>query len=91
MSDNPQPETPKRGLRKSRVGVVVSDKMDKTIVVAVVRRVPHPQFRKIVKRTTKLYAHDEKSEAREGDKVRIVEGRPISKSKCWRLVEVLSH
>ena len=91
MSDQQTSQKPKRGLRKSRVGVVISDKMDKTIVVAVVRRVPHPQFRKIVKRTTKLHAHDEKGEATVGDKVRIIETRPVSKSKCWRLVEVLSH
>jgi len=81
----------KRGLRKERVGVVTSDKMEKTIAVSVVRRVPHPKFRKIIKRTTKLYAHDEKSEATVGDKVRIVEIRPMSKLKRWRLVEVLAH
>ncbi|MED5471395.1 MAG: 30S ribosomal protein S17 [Verrucomicrobiota bacterium] len=80
-----------RGLRKERVGVVSSDKMNKTIVVDVVRRVPHAKFRKIVKLTTKLYAHDEKSEAKIGDKVRITETKPMSKKKCWRLVEVLSH
>lgn len=91
MSDQPSSQPSDRGLRKSRVGVVVSDKMDKTIVVAVVRRVPHPKFRKIVKRTTKFHAHDEKGEAALGDKVRIVETRPLSKSKRWRLVEVLSH
>ena len=80
-----------RGLRKERVGIVVSDKMDKTIVVAVVRRVPHPKFKKIVKLTTKLYAQDDKSEAKLGDKVRVIETKPISKKKCWRLVEVLAH
>lgn len=90
MSDKPESQA-KRGLRKTRVGVVVSDKMDKTIVVEVMRRVPHPQFRKIVKLTSKFYAHDEKGEAAIGDRVRIVEGRPISKSKTWRLDEVLSH
>jgi len=84
------PET-KRTLRKERVGVVVSDKMNSTIAVAVVRRVPHPKFRKIIKRTTKLYAHDEKGEAKTGDKVRVAEIKPMSKSKRWRLVEVLSH
>lgn len=89
MSENS--ETQKRGLRKSRVGVVVSDKMDKTIVVAVVRRVPHPHFRKIVKVTSKFYAHDEKGEAVVGDRVRITEMRPISKLKRWRLTEVLAH
>ena len=84
-------EKSKRGLRKERVGVVSSDKMEKTIVVSVVRRVPHTKFHKIVKRTTKLCAHDEKSEAKIGDKVRVAEIKPISNSKCWRLVEVLSH
>jgi small subunit ribosomal protein S17 len=78
-------------LRKSRVGIVVSDKMDKTIVVAVVRRAPHPVFDKIIKRTTKFYAHDEKSEAKTGDRVRIEECRPLSKTKRWRLVEVIGH
>ena len=91
MSENSETQQPKRGLRKSRVGIVVSDKMDKTIVVAVVRRVPHPHFRKIVKLTSKFYAHDEKGEAAVGDRVRITEMRPISKSKRWRLTEVLSH
>ena len=80
-----------QGVRKSRVGVVVSDKMNKTIVVEVERRVPHPKYKKIVRMTSKFYAHDEKEEAKEGDKVRIVETRPISKLKCWSLVEVLKH
>ncbi|MDF1813539.1 MAG: 30S ribosomal protein S17 [Verrucomicrobiales bacterium] len=79
------------GLKKTRVGVVTSDKADKTITVEVMRRVPHPRFRKIVKRTTKLYAHDEKGEAALGDRVLIEETKPISKSKCWVLKEVLSH
>ena len=82
---------PDRGLRKTRVGQVVSTKMDKTIVVEVVRRVPHPQFKKIVKRTTKFYDHDEKGEAKEGQRVRIMETRPLSKLKRWRLIEVLAH
>lgn len=82
---------PARGLRKSRVGVVVSDKMNKTIVVEFVSRVPHPRFKKIIKQSKKFYAHDEKGEAKTGDKVRIVETRPMSKLKRWRLVEVLSH
>ena len=93
MSDTPSssaaPES--RGRRKTRVGVVLSDKMDKTIVVGVVRRVPHPKFHKIVKKTTKLYAEDEKSEAKVGDRVRVTECRPLSKLKRWRLVEVLKH
>ncbi len=78
-------------LRKTRVGVVTSDKMNKTIVVEVERRVPHPRFKKIVRRTTKFHAHDEKEEAKIGDKVRIMETRPLSKTKRWRLVEVLAH
>ena len=81
----------KRGLRKTRVGVVISDKMANTIIVESTRRVPHPQFRKIVKRTSKYYVHDEKDEAKEGDKVLIQETRPLSKLKRWRLVEVLQH
>ena len=78
-------------LRKTRVGIVKSDKMAKTIAVEVTRRVPHPRFRKIVKRSSKFYAHDENSEAKVGDKVSIMECRPLSKSKRWRLLEVLSH
>lgn len=76
---------------KVRVGVVKSTSMDKTIVVEYVARVPHPQFKKIVKRSKKFYAHDEESAAAVGDKVRIRETRPLSKLKCWELVEVLSH
>ena len=84
-----QTETTKKpGLRKTRVGVV---KMDKTIVVEYVARVPHPKFKKIVKKSKKFYAHDENSTAKVGDKVRIVETRPLSKLKCWELVEVLTH
>lgn len=87
-----QTETTKKpGLRKTRVGVVTSTKMDKTIVVEYVARVPHPKFKKIVKKSKKFYAHDENSTAKVGDKVRIVETRPISKLKCWELVEVLTH
>ena len=86
-----QTETTKKpGLRKTRVGVVTSTKMDKTIVVEYVARVPHPKFKKIVK-SKKFYAHDENSAAKVGDKVRIVETRPLSKLKCWELVEVLTH
>ena len=85
-----------RGLRPqvekpSTTGRVVSDKMDKTIVVEVIRRVPHPRFRKIVKRTTKLFVHDEKEEAAVGDRVMVMETRPYSKNKTWRLIEVLAH
>ena len=87
-----QTETTKKpGLRKTRVGVVTSTKMDKTIVVEYVARVPHPKFKKIVKKSKKFYAHDENSTAMVGDKVRIVETRPLSKLKCWELVEVLIH
>ncbi len=77
--------------RKSRVGVVVSSKMNKTIVVEIERRVPHPIFKKIVRKTSKFYAHDEESKAKAGDKVRIEETRPMSKLKRWRLIEVLAH
>ncbi len=80
-----------RAMRKTRVGMVVSDKMHKTLVVEVVRRVPHPRFKKIIKQTTKLYVHDEKEEAKKGDRVRVMECRPLSKKKCWRLVEVLAQ
>lgn len=87
-----QTETTKKpGLRKTRVGVVTSTKMDKTIVVEYVARVPHPKFKKIVKKSKKFYAHDENSTAKVGDKVRIVETRPLSKLKCWELVEVFTH
>ena len=87
-----QTETTKKPcLRKTRVGVVTSTKMDKTIVVEYVARVPHPKFKKIVKKSKKFYAHDENSTAKVGDKVRIVETRPLSKLKCWELVEVLTH
>ena len=83
--------TEKSGLRKQRVGNVISTKMDKTIVVEYVAGVPHPRFKKIVKKTKKFYAHDEKGEAAVGDKVRIEEMRPLSKLKRWKLIEVLSH
>ena len=78
-----------RNLRKTRVGKVVSDKMDKTIVVAIVDNVKHPLYNKIVKRTYKLKAHDEKNECNIGDRVRVMETRPLSKDKRWRLVEVI--
>ena len=80
-----------RGIRKTLVGEVVSDKMNKTVVVRTVSRVPHPRFGKIVKQIAKFHAHDEKNEAKTGDKVRIAETRPLSKTKRWRLVEVLKH
>jgi small subunit ribosomal protein S17 len=78
-----------RGLRKTRVGKVVSDKMDKTIVVEIQARVRHPLYGKIMNQTSKLKAHDEKNECGIGDTVRIMETRPISKDKRWRLVEVI--
>jgi small subunit ribosomal protein S17 len=80
-----------RGNRKERVGEVVSNKMTKTIVVRVERRFPHPQFKKIVTAYKKFYAHDEKSEAKIGDTVRIEETRPMSKLKRWKLVEVVER
>jgi small subunit ribosomal protein S17 len=81
----------KRGTRKERVGEVVSNKMSKTIVVRVERRFPHAQYKKIVTAYNKFYAHDEKNEAKIGDRVRIEETRPLSKTKCWRLVEVVER
>lgn len=75
--------------RKTRVGKVISDKMDKTIVVAVEDRVAHPLYKKIVKRTYKLKAHDENNECRIGDRVKVMETRPLSKDKRWRLVEIV--
>ena len=78
-----------RNLRETRVGKVVSDKMDKTIVVAVEDNVRHPLYNKIVKRTYKLKAHDENNECGIGDKVRVMETRPLSKDKRWRLVEIM--
>ena len=78
-----------RNLRKTRVGKVVSDKMDKTIVVAVVDNVKHPLYGKIVKRTYKLKAHDENNECKMGDRVKVMETRPLSKDKRWRLVEIV--
>ena len=78
-----------RNARRVMTGTVVSDKMDKTVVVAVVRSVKHPLYGKIVKRTSKFKVHDDKNECRVGDKVKIMETRPLSKEKRWRLVEVL--
>ena len=88
---NTTPAAPARGTRKQRVGEVVSNKMAKTIVVRVERRFPHPQYRKVVTAYAKFYAHDEKSEAKAGDRVRIQETRPLSKLKRWRLVEVVER
>lgn len=80
-----------RNLRKERIGVVVSSKMDKTIVVAAKRKVKHPIYGKFVKKTTKFYAHDEKNDCNIGDLVKIMETRPLSKNKCWRLVEIIER
>ncbi|MGA1540342.1 MAG: 30S ribosomal protein S17 [Chthoniobacterales bacterium] len=91
MSDTATTTAAARGIRKTVVGEVVSDKMDKTVVVRTVNRVPHPRFRKIIKQSAKFHAHDEKNEAKAGDKVLIMETRPLSKNKRWRLVEILKH
>ena len=90
-SEPQEAEISKRHLRKSRVGEVISNKMNKTVVIAVVRRVPHPKFGKIVKRTKKLYAHDEENRCEIGDLVRVEETRPLSRLKRWQLVEVLKR
>jgi small subunit ribosomal protein S17 len=80
-----------RNARKSRTGIVVSDKMEKTCVVAIERRVPHPVYGKMVTRTKRLKAHDEENSAKVGDTVRIVETRPLSKDKRWRVVEIVGR
>ncbi|HXG72864.1 MAG TPA: 30S ribosomal protein S17 [Gemmatimonadaceae bacterium] len=80
-----------RNARKTRIGIVVSDKMDKTVVVSIERRVPHPVYGKMVRRTKKLKAHDEQNDAKTGDTVRIMETRPLSKDKRWRLVEIIER
>jgi small subunit ribosomal protein S17 len=81
----------KRNLRKERVGIVTSNKMDKSIVVAVERKVKHPKYGKFVKKTTKFVAHDEKNDCQAGDVVKIMETRPLSKTKNWRLVEIVER
>ena len=86
-----QEQTAARGARKSRTGLVVSDKMEKTVVVAIERRVPHPVYGKMVTRTKRLKAHDEENSAKVGDTVRIVETRPLSKDKRWRVVEIVNR
>jgi small subunit ribosomal protein S17 len=80
-----------RNLRKEKIGVVTSNKMDKSIVVSVERRVKHAKYGKFVKRTSTFMAHDEKNDCNIGDRVKITETRPLSKSKCWRLVEVVER
>lgn len=87
----PSAEAGQRNLRKERIGIVTSDKMNKSITVTVERRVMHPKYGKFVKRTSKFMAHDEKGEAHVGDTVRIAETRPVSKLKRWRLVEVVER
>jgi small subunit ribosomal protein S17 len=91
MTNQQQQQAAARGARKSRTGLVVSDKMEKTVVVAIERRVPHPVYGKMVTRTKRLKAHDEENSAKVGDTVRIVETRPLSKDKRWRLVEIVNR
>jgi len=80
-----------RNLRKERVGIVVSNKMDKSIVVAEKKKVKHPMYGKFVNKTTKYHVHDETNDCNEGDTVRIMETRPLSKTKCWRVVEIIER
>jgi small subunit ribosomal protein S17 len=91
MTNQQQQAAAARGARKSRTGLVVSDKMEKTVVVAIERRVPHPVYGKMVTRTKRLKAHDEENSAKVGDTVRIVETRPLSKDKRWRVVEIVNR
>jgi len=91
MADMTNTETTQRGTRKTRVGRVISDKMQKTVVVAIERRVPHPVYGKMVTYTSKIKAHDEQNSAKTGDLVRIAETRPLSKDKRWRLVEIVER
>ena len=80
-----------RSARKERIGIVIGDRMDKTILVAVQRQIKHPIYGKFIKKTTKLMAHDERNDAKRGDSVRIMETRPLSKNKRWRLAEVIER
>jgi small subunit ribosomal protein S17 len=91
MAEMANAERAARRARKTRVGLVVSDKMDKTVVVAIERRVPHPVYGKMVTRTRRLKAHDERNDAKSGDTVRIMETRPMSKDKRWRVVEIVER
>ena len=91
MAEMTKQAAAERNARKSRTGLVVSDKMEKTVVVAIERRVPHPVYGKMVTRTKRLKAHDEENSAKVGDTVRIVETRPLSKDKRWRLVEIIDR
>ena len=88
---NPQQQRTPRGARKVREGLVVSDKMQKTVVVALERRVAHPIYGKMITRTSRVKAHDEENSAKTGDRVRIMETRPLSKDKRWRLVEIVQR
>jgi small subunit ribosomal protein S17 len=91
MAETTQQQVAVRGNRKERVGEVIAARMTKTIVVRVQRRFPHPRFRKVVTAYKKFYVHDEKSEAKPGDRVRILETRPVSKTKRWRLEEIVER
>lgn len=91
MENTQQMENVQRNLRKTRVGVVVSDKMEKTVVVAIRTRVRHPLYGKIMNKTTKFKAHDENNESHVGDTVRIMETRPLSKEKRWRVTEIIER
>ena len=88
---NTESKTSDRRARKTRVGLVVSDKMEKTVVVAIERRFAHPLYGKMITRTTRLKAHDEENSAKTGDRVRIMETRPLSKQKRWRVVEIVDR
>jgi len=90
-SDHAAPTTPERGRRKLREGLVTSTNMDKTLILEVVDRVRHPRYSKTLQRVNKLYVHDEANEARVGDRIRVMETRPLSKTKRWRLVEILER
>jgi small subunit ribosomal protein S17 len=91
QQEQTQPDKPKRGQRKVRIGRVVSNKMNKTIVVAIERKVMHPLYKKVYVRTTKVMAHDENNECNIGDIVKIMETRPLSRHKRWRLVEIIQR
>ena len=91
MAEMTNENATERNARKSRTGIVVSDKMQKTVVVAIERRVPHPIYGKMITRTKRLKVHDEENSAKTGDTVRIVETRPLSKDKRWRLVEIVDR
>ena len=91
MADTNKQKAADRATRKTRIGLVVSDKMEKTVVVAIERRVPHPVYGKMVTRTKRVKAHDEDNSAKTGDTVKIVETRPLSKDKRWRVVEIVER